>query len=174
MNPAISNDNISQATQVPEATHEKAATLTVQSPQTHSIHSGSPSGISARGLNVSSASSSPKQKPARDKDLINFIIQWTCGILAAAAAIVFGIWAPLSYKATASGNRSNDAAQSSMVDALSTFRDMASSANNIAMTATRIVMSAATAQSSALTEMQHRMALMGQLAVFDFCNTQTV
>lgn len=115
-----------------------------------------------------------KQKLSRDKELINFIIQWTCGILAVAAAIVFGIWAPLSYEATASANRSNDAAQSSMVDALSRGRDMAMAANSIAMTATSIAKSAATAQSSALLEMQNRMALMGQLAVIDFCITQSV
>ncbi len=109
----------------------------------------------------------PKPKLSHDKELINFVIQWTCGILAAAAAIVFGIWAPLSYEATASGNHSNDAAQSSMVDALSSVGD-------VGMTAASIAKGAATAQSSALLEMQNRIALMGQLAVIDFCITQLV
>lgn len=80
---------------------------------------------------------------------------------------MFGIWAPLSYEATASANSSNDVAQSSMIDALSSVADMA-------RTATRIARSAATGQSSALSKMQDRLAAIGELAVIDFCLTQSV
>lgn len=40
--------------------------------------------------------------------LINFMFKWTVGILTVAASIVFGIWAPLSYHATISGNNDNN------------------------------------------------------------------
>lgn len=168
MTSAAQNGNISRTT------HEQAAPFTVPSIPTRSAHSGSPSGKWIGEQSTSSSSLVPKQKLSRNKELINFIIQWTCGILAVAATIVFGIWAPLSYEATASANRSNDAAQSSMVDVLSSVRDMGMAANSIAMTATSIATSAATAQSSALIEMQNRLALMGQLAVIDFCMTHSV
>lgn len=141
-----------QTSKASQTIHEKAAALTVPSYPARSAHAGSLSGEWRGEQSTSSSSPAPKQKLSRDKELINFIIQWTCGILAVAAAIVFGIWAPLSYEATASANRSNDVAQSSMVDALSRVGAMAMAANSIAMTATSIATSAATAQSSALLE----------------------
>jgi len=170
-----------QTSNASQANFGSTANLNVPSDPNHSAHSGSPSETLTGEQSTSSSSPILKQKLSRDKTLINFIIQWTCGILAVAAAIVFGIWAPLSYEATASGNRSNDAAQSSMFDALSrmgnmalTANDIAMTANNIAITASSVAKSAATAQSSALLEIQKRVALMGQLAVIDFCRTQLV
>ena len=48
-----------------------------------------------------------------------FSIKWAATILAAAASILFGIWAPLSYQMTKDGNRENNDVQSSMLQAIS-------------------------------------------------------
>lgn len=94
---------------------------------------------------------------------ILFTINWICVVLGVTAAIVFGIWAPLSYEATANGNRDSNVVQSSMISALSVANDVASSA-----------LSAAKAQSAALGEVQNQLGAMGQLALVDFCVTETV
>ena len=92
-----------------------------------------------------------------------FAVTWITGVLAVAAAIVFGIWAPLSYKATADGNRDNNAAQSSLMDSMSSMIRSISSANSIASAA----LSSAGAQN-------RQLGAMGQLALIDFCETRTV
>ena len=67
-------------------------------------------------------------------------------------------------------NRDNDSVQSSMISVMSTIGDRAWTANSIASNA----LSTASAQSSALIDMQNRLGLMGQLALIEFCITQTV
>src|SRR5277367_4674898 len=111
---------------------------------------------------VSAASSKRFRKDLKDNPIL-FTVNWICVVLGVAAAIVFGIWAPLSYEATASGNRDSSAVQSSMISALSAANDLASSA-----------LSAASAQGTALDEVQSRLGAMGQLALVGFCITETV
>jgi hypothetical protein len=111
---------------------------------------------------VNSASSKHSQKDLKNNPIL-FTINWICVVLGVAAAIVFGIWAPLSYKVTASGNRDSSAVQSSMIGALSAANDVASSA-----------LSAARAQMFVLDEVQSRLGAMGQLALVAFCVTETV
>jgi hypothetical protein len=41
----------------------------------------------------------------------DFILDWVLKVLAVASAILFGIWAPIPYKATANGNADNNSAQ---------------------------------------------------------------
>ena len=106
-----------------------------------------------------------RQKDLFDRD-IYFVIKWACGILTVAASIVFGIWAPLSYKATISDNE----AQDSMVDILSHARDLASTANIIASNA----LDTASAQHAVMGSLYSTMGLMGQLAVMEFCHGQSV
>ena len=79
----------------------------------------------------SSANKAPPDKA------ITFVIKWVGGILTLAASIVFGIWAPLSYKATITGNNSNDEVQSSLMSVMSNVGDMASTANSVASIALR-------------------------------------
>lgn len=146
--------------EVDPRTPATASTLEVPTSPNRTVHNSSPTATPTGGRGARPTSPGPRRRLFRDKEFINFVIQWTCGIIATAAAIVFGIWAPLSYEATASANSSNDVAQSSMIDALSS--------------ATRIARSAATVQSSALSKMEDRLALMGQLAVINFCLTQSV
>jgi hypothetical protein len=111
---------------------------------------------------VNAASSKHSRKDLKDNPIL-FTLNWICVVLGVAAAIVFGIWAPLSYEATASGNRDSSAVQSSMISSLSAANDLASSA-----------LSAASAQGTALDEVQSRLGAMGQLALFGFCVTETV
>lgn len=143
-------------------TMEKSPGLSVPSAQVASV----------KGESHNSASSAQQKKTTPPPKLlprekaIDFTIKWTVGILTVAATIVFGIWAPLSYEATKSGNASND----QMADALHDIGTMASIANDVASSA----LETAIAQRSALNEMQTRVALVGQLALVDFCLTQSV
>jgi hypothetical protein len=111
---------------------------------------------------VTVASSKRSRKDLKDNPIL-FTINWIYIVLSIAAAIVFGIWAPLSYEATASGNRDSNAVQGSMISALSAANDVASKA-----------LSAARAQGAALDEVQSRLGAMGQLALVGFCITETV
>ena len=100
---------------------------------------------------------------SKNNNVISFTLNWICVVLTVAATIVFGIWAPLSYRATADGNRDNNVVQSSMMQQVMTANDIASSALN-----------SASAQSTVMASMQSRLGAMGQLAILDFCLTQTV
>ncbi|KAF2192134.1 hypothetical protein K469DRAFT_306179 [Zopfia rhizophila CBS 207.26] len=46
---------------------------------------------------------------------IEFLLDWTLKILGVVSAILFGIWAPVSYRATTNGNLSNDEAQDQVI-----------------------------------------------------------
>jgi hypothetical protein len=111
---------------------------------------------------VDAVSSKRSRKDFKDNPIL-FTVNWICVVLGVAAVIVFGIWAPLSYEATASGNRDSSAVQSSMISALSAANDLASSA-----------LSVASAQGTALDEVQSRLGAMGQLALVGICITETV
>lgn len=122
-----------------------------------------PSPRQSAEISASSISTSPEPAPRyqRDNGLI-FATTWVAGVLAAAASILFGVWAPLSYKAAADGNRDNNAMLSSMLSSVSI-------ANSIAQAA----LSTASAQASLLEHAQSRLGAMGQLALYHFCATQT-
>jgi hypothetical protein len=60
---------------------------------------------------VNAASSNHSRKDLKENPIL-FTVNWICVVLGVAAAIVFGIWAPLSYEATASGNRDSSTVQS--------------------------------------------------------------
>lgn len=110
----------------------------------------------------------PSKKPAtsphrrRNKAFL-LATTWIAGVLSAAASILFGVWAPLSYKAAANGNRDNNTIQSSMLSSLSV-------ANSVA----QVALSSADAQASLLQDMQSRLEAMGQLALIQYCASQTV
>src|SRR5262249_45290353 len=91
------------------------------------------------------------------------ILYWLCIVLAAAASVVFGIWAPLSYNAAVDANRDSNAAQSAANDLASSAYLIASSANVIAAD-----------QSRAIEALQTNMVALGQLWLVDFCVQRTV
>ncbi|KAF1365944.1 hypothetical protein EJ07DRAFT_170687 [Lizonia empirigonia] len=89
----------------------------------------------------------------------DFLLDWALKILGVASAILFGIWAPISYKIMADGNAGNDAAQASLMSEMSSMRDEAATAAS----AQRDVV-------SALANVQHRLDNVGLIWAWDFCS----
>ncbi|KAF1933883.1 uncharacterized protein M421DRAFT_414934 [Didymella exigua CBS 183.55] len=92
----------------------------------------------------------------------DFYLDWAIKILGVAAAVTFGIWAPISYKITADGNNGNDKAQASLMSAISSMSDEAATA--------------ATAQKSAVTvleKVQDQLENLGLLRAWEFCDGRT-
>jgi len=96
-------------------------------------------------------------------DTLLFWVDWGIKVLGVAAAVIFGIWAPLSYQAANNG----DAATSSMISAAFAANSQASSALSIQSTA-------AAQQSVALDALNSRIGAIGQLWLLDFCLGNTV
>jgi hypothetical protein len=94
-----------------------------------------------------------------------FILDWTLKTLGVAAAIVFGIWAPISYQATADGNADNNASQESVASRLSGMSVQATSAAYLQSSALNEARRAA----SVVAELKTRMDNMATLSVWDFC-----
>jgi hypothetical protein len=97
-------------------------------------------------------------KPHLLSERNDFILDWALKILGVATAILFGIWAPISYKITADGNAGNDEAQASLMSAISSMRDEAK-------TAAFAQRSAATA----LSKVQNQLANIGLLRAYEIC-----
>ncbi|KAH6613833.1 hypothetical protein C7974DRAFT_417585 [Boeremia exigua] len=90
-------------------------------------------------------------------------LDWAIKILSVAAAVTFGIWAPISYKITADGNSGNDKAQASLMSEISSMRAEAETA--------------ASAQRSAVTalaKLRDQLDNIGLLRAWEFCDGQTV
>ncbi|KAJ9662406.1 hypothetical protein H2201_006115 [Coniosporium apollinis] len=130
--------------------------------------------------NDSTAQSDDSLLAAEQKNKkIEFAIEWAIKVLGLTAAILFGIWAPLSYKAAAEGKDSNDAGQRSVMLAMSTANAQAASAMDFQWSALSVQQSAAAAQStvleaqaSVLDDIQRRLVAMGQLSLVEFCLRQ--
>jgi hypothetical protein len=80
------------------------------------------SGDPAMTSHTSQGSSPPSEKDSKSSQKAHllsqrndFLLDWTLKILGVASAILFGIWAPISFKLTADGNAGNDAAQTSLM-----------------------------------------------------------
>ena len=112
-----------------------------------------------------------------DEPLIPFILHWTCIVLTVAASVVFGIWAPLSYRAAANGNRDNNAAQNSAISAMSAANELALSANAMGSTVAELASRADALQRSQLYLLEgldYRASAMGMLDYLSFCRGQNV
>lgn len=159
MNPTGMNPdtNISSHPRSPAADVSERA---INQPRPTSTNSHNEKANNATTAGPATRSAKP---PSKNNNVISFTLNWICVVLTVAATIVFGIWAPLSYRATADGNRDNNEVQSSMMQQVMT-------ANSIASSALR----SAGVQSTVLAGMQSRLDAMGQLALVDFCRTQTV
>lgn len=93
----------------------------------------------------------------------DFYLDWVIKILGVAAAVTFGIWAPISYKITADGNAGNDEAQASLMSQIGSLRAEAATA--------------ASAQRSAVTalaQLQDQINNIGLLRAWEFCDGQTL
>jgi hypothetical protein len=111
-----------------------------------------------------SANTPGRSTPNRNRDQLSKRVEkfckWALNVAVLAAAIVFGIWAPLSYNITLNGNSGNDASSSSMLSAVLAASSQASAA--------------ASTQSAILDDMSSRIGAVGQLWLVDFCAAQTV
>jgi hypothetical protein len=118
-------------------------------------------------------------------DGLLFWLDWSIKVLGVAAALVFGIWAPLSYQATNNARVSGDAAQSSAMSVASSqaaevlaVQSSAVVVQNSAMQyhiwAADMQSVAAIHQSKALDEMNSRIGAIGQLSLLEFCLVYTV
>ncbi|KAH7119888.1 hypothetical protein B0J11DRAFT_570299 [Dendryphion nanum] len=70
-----------------------------------------------------SSPSSPGLPPSQVRPLtgspyLDSILDWSLKVLGVAAAVLFGIWAPISYKAANDGNKANDETQQEMISKL--------------------------------------------------------
>jgi hypothetical protein len=101
---------------------------------------------------------------AKEPLTIEFVLHWTLQVLGVTAAILFGIWAPLSYKASADGNSQNNAAQSVFLSSVSAASS--SLAGQLDDLNSRVA--------SELDTLNTRMAALGQLSLLEFCLSQTV
>lgn len=89
-------------------------------------------------------------------------LEWVIKILGVAAAVTFGIWAPISYKITADGNSGNDRAQSSLLSQIESMRSQVATAA-----------SAQRSASTALAEIQDQLNNLGLLRAWEFCDGRT-
>lgn len=109
------------------------------------------------------------QKPS----LPEIILDWGVKILGLAAAVVFGVWAPISYKATADGNNSSDSASYQASTAMASLNSIAATASYEASTAmislNSIAVAASSQASAALDALNSRIVAIGQLWLYDFC-----
>ncbi|KAL2066070.1 hypothetical protein VTL71DRAFT_2141 [Oculimacula yallundae] len=106
------------------------------------------------------ASSAPlKSKSPEWVDVLLFWFDWSIKVLGIAAAVVFGIWAPLSYEAANKANDSDDVVQQSMIKVLAAVSSQASMA--------------AAQQTDALDAMNRRIGAIGQLRLLEFCEGHT-
>ncbi|MCJ1308365.1 hypothetical protein MMC25_002018 [Agyrium rufum] len=95
------------------------------------------------------------QNAPPEESFLSFGLKWACAVLTVAASLVFGIWAPLSYQATIDSNKGNAAVRTSALEVASA------------------AYAAVTVQATAIADVQTRMKAIGQLALLDFCLTQT-
>lgn len=76
--------------------------------------------------NTTSSPFRPASRYQRDSGFI-FATTWIASVLTVAASILFGIWAPLSFKVTRDGNRDSNAMQSSLLISVSAANAIQSS-----------------------------------------------
>lgn len=113
-----------------------------------------------------------------EKTRFEFVLDWSLKILGFIGVVAFGIWAPLSYKATLQQNHGNDAIQSFILQS-QTVAAYAKTHGNSGSSPTSAVqdtsiLSAFRAQITYMSAMQSYQAQMGELQLLDFCLSHEV
>jgi hypothetical protein len=133
---------------------------------------------------ASDTDSGPPLKPHLLSQRNDFLLDWTLKILGVASAILFGVWAPISYKITADGNAGNDAAQASLMSEIISLRKQAATAaseqHSAQQSAASLQESAVTEQktaqqsaASAISKLQGQIDNVGLLWAWQFCSDKT-
>jgi len=99
------------------------------------------------------------KSPPRLSPRVEFWLEWILKSLGVAAAIVFGIWAPISYQATVDGNAGNNASQESIASRLSALHAQATSAASFQRSA-----------ASAIAELNSKVDGIGLLWAYSYCD----
>ncbi|CAI6236200.1 unnamed protein product [Periconia digitata] len=86
---------------------------------------------------------------------LSITMDWIIKVLGVAAALVFGIWAPISYQASEASNSDTDTKFSALSSELSAWKTSA--------------VSLQTSAASDLSRMSKKMDAVATLSVFDFC-----
>lgn len=108
-----------------------------------------------------------------EKTRFEFVLDWSLKVLGFIGVVAFGIWAPLSYKATLQQNHGNDAIksfirQSQNMPAYANTQGNGGSSPTSASQDT-LVLSAFSAQITYMSVMQNYQAQLGQLQLLEFC-----
>jgi hypothetical protein len=148
------------ATNAPSTLSSEPKPPSITQPTQSTPHSPSQQPLS------SSVNAHPSKLPPHLSPRLEFWLEWILKTLGVAAAIVFGIWAPISYQATIDGNAGNDASQASVASRLNALNAQATSAAAFQSRAMGFQRSAA----SAVAELQTRMDAIGVLQAFAFCD----
>ena len=109
-------------------------------------------------METPTAGSSNASNPLLLSPRTDFVLDWVLKVFGVGAAVLFGIWAPISYKATTDGNNGNDASQGQILEQISALSNQASSAADMQGCA-----------AVALAEMQERLNDLGSLRAWEFC-----
>ncbi|KAF1842252.1 uncharacterized protein K460DRAFT_420180 [Cucurbitaria berberidis CBS 394.84] len=128
----------------------------------HSLENPLSPNLNVQKTNTSTSSNGKPEDPRLISPRSDYLLDWALKILGVAAALLFGIWAPISYKATAEGNRDNDASQSDISEKLSAMSEQASQAAAMQ-----------TSAASALAQVQKQLNNLGTLRVWEFCEGRT-
>lgn len=77
----------------------------------------------SKNANVPSSRRSSVSSISRLTSTREYMLDWALKVLGILSAILFGIWAPVSYRAQTSGNASNDDAQAYLNTKIDTLND---------------------------------------------------
>lgn len=130
-----------------------------------------PESASEQLLQPDTPSLSPSEPPkphliSHQKD---FFLDWTLKILGVACAILFGIWAPISFKLTSDGNKENDASQKAVFSQLGDIRLQAATAAQVQHAAASAIASVQFAAVSAMAGVEQQLGRIGRLRAMEFC-----
>ena len=89
------------------------------------------------------------------------VFEWLLKILGVAAAITFGVYAPLSYNLTAAGNQDNDATQQNITQLLNRINEQVSAATELHSAAAVV-----------LADLEDQLASVGVLRAWEFCDSR--
>ncbi|KAF2632793.1 hypothetical protein BU25DRAFT_82689 [Macroventuria anomochaeta] len=118
---------------------------------------------------ASSFNPSEPDKPHLISHQKDFFLDWTLKILGVACAILFGIWAPISFKLASDGNKENDASQKAVFSQLGDMRQQAATAAQMQNAAATAMANVQFAAANVMAEVQHQLDRMGKLRAWEFC-----
>ncbi|KAI9881089.1 MAG: hypothetical protein M1830_008247 [Pleopsidium flavum] len=128
--PNISSPSRSHAAQLSERPTNQPQPIPNSQPDNHNHEE------KTKDATTAAAAARSAKVTSKYNNAISFTLNWICVVLTIAATISFGIWAPLSYRATADGNRKNDKVQSAQSTVLASMQSQLGAMGQLAMAVT--------------------------------------